>query len=786
MTTDPDERRHKMAALLEEAFDSGALVFSEPLLEALKAAALEIPGEVRSEHGIAYEIEHELGRGGMATVYLARDPKHDRRIAIKVLHAELTARVGAERFVREIRLTARLQHPHVLGLLDSGVFDRDAGILAGRLYSVMPYVEGESLRARLTRDGALPLRDAVRVLREIADALSYAHEQGVVHRDIKPENILLSRAHAVVADFGIAKAVAAASRDDLPEGVSPNDPRPLTSEGDLASPALFTQSSTLIGTPAYMAPEQAAQTQVDHRADLYAWGIVAYEVLTGRHPFAGRRSAAELLSAHIAEVPRPICDVAPSVSPTLGALVMSCLQKVPADRPDAAAEVVAALDSAAIGARTDSRSILGVRHRARRGVTAALGTVLIFVAAILYAKMTSHPVTEQKTVVVGTGNAAIDIAAVQAAVNHADTVVLDGRFSFRRAPTMPVDPILASAKASAPRAAQILVSKPVTISGVRDTSGGMTTIDGGTIPFYVDAPGARVTIRGLRFVQPVKTAILVLAARDVEIAANRIEGLERFGGAGEAISINTSGDIPTPGHPGSPDAISGILTIHENDIDLTGATAEGSGALGIRVFSVGQARRGEVTLDIIGNRIRNTTSTAIMVRRATGHVRILGNLVTTSSEVASTGHEAVRLVNTGSYLMANNTIECRWADCVGIAVFSQFGDWPMRRAVVENNQVNMLPPAGAVFADSSAAIEIKGFADSNVVRNNTIRGRARTALGIDTFRGGVPEDNAFVDNHVDAFHAYVANAVVGTGVLRTRLVRAGTVDNHGEGTRIER
>src|SRR5215475_1399282 len=179
MTSDRIERRHKMAALLDEALDFGALVFSQPLLESLDSAADDIPHQVRSEQGIAYEIEHKLGRGGMATVYLARDPKHDRPIAIKVLHAELTARVGAERFVREIRLTARLQHPHVLG----------------RLYSVMPYVEGESLRARLTRERALPLSDVMRVLREVADVLCYAHDQGVVHRDIKPENILLSRGH---------------------------------------------------------------------------------------------------------------------------------------------------------------------------------------------------------------------------------------------------------------------------------------------------------------------------------------------------------------------------------------------------------------------------------------------------------------------------------------------------------------------------------------------------------------------------------------------------------------
>ena len=786
MTPDRIERRHKMAALLDEALDSGALVFSQPLLESLDSAADEMPRQVRSEQGIAYEIEHKLGRGGMATVYLARDPKHDRPIAIKVLHAELTARVGAERFVREIRLTARLQHPHVLGLLDSGVFDRDAGALAGRLYYVMPYVEGESLRARLTRERALPLSDVMRVLREVADVLCYAHDQGVVHRDIKPENILLSRGHAVVADFGIAKAIASASHDDRPEGMEPKDqfPRQFTTAKDSTSPAPFTQSSTLIGTPAYMSPEQAAaETHVDHRTDLYAWGVVAYEILTGQHPFGSRKSAAELLLAQMAEVPRPICDVAPSVLPTIGALVMRCLEKDPAARPGSAAEVVAALDSAAIGARADSRSLRFVSHTARRGVMAALGTVLVFVAAIAYAKMRSHPLTGRTTVVVGTGNPAIDVAAVQAAVDRADTVVLDGGISFRQPPTKFVDPIFASGKQPTPRAAQILVSKAVTIAGVRDTSGGMTTIDGGTIPFYVDAPGARVTIRGLRFVQPTKAAILVHAAHGIEIAANRIEGLEPFGGAGEAIAINTSGDNPIPGHPGRPDAVSGDLRISGNDIDVRGAVR--AYALGVQVLSAGQSPRAEVSLLISGNHITNTTSSAINLRRVGGQVRVLSNVVETSSDLVRNDNEAIRLANTGSYSMADNTIDCRWANCVGIAVFSQVREWPIRGAIIEHNKVNMLPPRGTVFTDSSAAIEIMGFATSNVVRYNTIRGRARTALAIETFRLGNPEDNAFIDNDVNTFQASRARAVVGSGVLRTRLVHAGTVDDRGERTRIE-
>jgi serine/threonine-protein kinase len=224
-------------AVTPSFLDSGALVFAGPVLAASGAAAdhaLPVPralqGIVRqaTRHATAaplspdcadlegstlYILERKLARGGKATVYVARDAKHDRCVAVKVLDAELTERVGAERFVQEIRLTARLQHPHVLALLDSGVFE--AGALARRPYYVMPYVTGESLRARLAR-GPLGVGEALRVLREVADALSYAHEQGVIHRDIKPENILLSRGHAVVADFGIAKALVA-SQSEAPD-----------------------------------------------------------------------------------------------------------------------------------------------------------------------------------------------------------------------------------------------------------------------------------------------------------------------------------------------------------------------------------------------------------------------------------------------------------------------------------------------------------------------------------------------------------------------------------------
>src|SRR2546422_971425 len=203
-----------------------------------------------------YTIEHEHGRGGMATVYLANDLKHHRQVAIKVLKPQLAAALGPLRFVREIEIAGHLAHPHILPMHDSG----EAG---GCAYYVMPFVEGESLRARLGREGQLPVRDVIQILREIADALAYAHRHEVVHRDIKPDNVLLTSRHAMVMDFGVAKAVSAAT-----------GALTLTTEG------------LSIGTPAYMAPEQAAgASHVDHRADIYALGMVGYETLTGRPPF---------------------------------------------------------------------------------------------------------------------------------------------------------------------------------------------------------------------------------------------------------------------------------------------------------------------------------------------------------------------------------------------------------------------------------------------------------------------------------------------------------------------
>ncbi|MBI3983420.1 MAG: protein kinase, partial [Gemmatimonadetes bacterium] len=262
-----------------------------------------------------YRIERELGAGGMATVYLAEDLKHRRKVAVKVLRPDLAATLGPERFLREIEIAAGLHHPHILPLYDSGDAD-------GFLYYVMPFEQGQSLRGRLARGGELPIAEAVRVLRDVADALAHAHEHGVVHRDIKPENILLSGQHAMVTDFGVAKAVSEATGRHA-----------------------LTTAGVALGTPAYMAPEQAtADPNVDTRADIYAVGVVAYELLTGRTPFIGT-TAQQMLAAHLTDKPDPVSRYRDTVPPALEAVVMRCLEKKPADRWQGAAELLRQLEA---------------------------------------------------------------------------------------------------------------------------------------------------------------------------------------------------------------------------------------------------------------------------------------------------------------------------------------------------------------------------------------------------------------------------------------------------------
>ncbi|HKS05097.1 MAG TPA: protein kinase [Gemmatimonadaceae bacterium] len=307
----------------------------------------------RLEQGLApsYQVEREIGAGGMATVYLARDVRHERQVAIKVLREDLSASLGKERFVREIKIAAALQHPHVLPVYDSG----EAG---GLLFYVMPFVDGPSLRDKLVKEGELPITDAVRILRDVADALAEAHKHGVVHRDLKPENVMLRGRHALVTDFGVAKAVSEATGS-----------------------ASLTTVGIALGTPTYMAPEQAtADPHVDHRADIYAFGVLAYELLTGRPPFTGA-SPQQILAAHITAPAEPVNKYRTTLSPALTTLVMKCLEKAPADRWQSAEELIPQLEALLTpsGGMTPSntRPIAAQPARARTMMRASAATAIV-------------------------------------------------------------------------------------------------------------------------------------------------------------------------------------------------------------------------------------------------------------------------------------------------------------------------------------------------------------------------------------------------------------------------
>ncbi len=292
-------------------------------LDELRATALagedtEITGRLQRALGSGYLIQRELKPGGMSRVFVAEDTALRRRVVIKVLAPRLAAELDADRFHREIRIAAGLQHPHILPL-------HAAGEGGGLLYYTMPFVEGESLRARIDRTGAMPVAETCRIVREVADALAYAHRRGIIHRDLKPANILIGEGHALIIDFGIAKAVSAAG-------------------GDGGAGGGATSTGLVLGTPTYMAPEQAAGDPIDHRADLYALGCVAYELLGGSPPFTGDTAQA-LLAAHLADEPESITRRRQGIPRALAELVMRLLAKRRAERPSSADEVLAVLDT---------------------------------------------------------------------------------------------------------------------------------------------------------------------------------------------------------------------------------------------------------------------------------------------------------------------------------------------------------------------------------------------------------------------------------------------------------
>ena len=317
------------------------------------APAIEAPCPA---FGPRYRVERELGRGGMATVYLASDLRHDRLVALKVLHPELASSLGPDRFLREIGIAARLQHPNILSLYDSGITEDHGG--GTRPFYAMPYVPGESLRGRLNREKQLGMDEALRITVEVAAALGYAHGQGVVHRDIKPENVLLDNGRALVADFGIAKALDAAGGEKL------------------------TQTGLSLGTPAYMSPEQATAGTVDARTDIYSLGCLLYEMLAGDPPFHGTTPRA-IMARHALDPVPSVRTARPGVSPAVESAIHRALQKVPGDRFGSAGAFATALSGSHATAETTS----GTRPIHTRGsamLSIGLAGLLIAAAAALY------------------------------------------------------------------------------------------------------------------------------------------------------------------------------------------------------------------------------------------------------------------------------------------------------------------------------------------------------------------------------------------------------------------
>src|SRR5687767_5759114 len=311
--------------------------------------------------------DRELGAGGMATVYLADDVKHDRKVALKVLKPDLAAVLGAERFVVEIKTTASLQHPHILPLFDSGTAD-------GFLYYVMPYIQGETIREKLNRETQFGVDEAVRITREVADALDYAHRHGVIHRDIKPENLLLHDGRAMVMDFGIALAVSAAAGGRM------------------------TETGLSLGTPHYMSPEQAtADKEITGRSDVYSLASVLYEMLAGVPPHEGG-SAQQVIMRILTDTPRPVSDLRKSVPPNVVAALGKALEKLPADRFDSARAFADALGDSAFATRTMARSVGAAPADSRWRLVAAIAGLAAAGSLAALAFVATRPSPEAPTI----------------------------------------------------------------------------------------------------------------------------------------------------------------------------------------------------------------------------------------------------------------------------------------------------------------------------------------------------------------------------------------------------
>jgi hypothetical protein len=402
--------------------------------------------------------------------------------------------------------------------------------------------------------------------------------------------------------------------------------------------------------------------------------------------------------------------------------------------------------------------------------------LLIFAAIATIALAASA--AAQAVVVVGTGDPDIDVPAVQDAVDQGGEVILKGHFSFDRPPTKPsqVPGYMVT----------VLVSKGAAISGAPDENGEMTSIEAGTVPFYVEAPGASVTIQGLRFIRPKSEAIAVSVVSGLVIASCKIEAVEPLAGGSDGIGIYTTFNPPTPDHPGHPENVSGTLLIANNEIDVPGTALDNT--LGIIVFSVG-VPGAEVELYVTGNIVTNSTERSINLYQIGGRAYIERNRITTSTFMGRAnvafgrGTDVIHVTGTGSHLVAGNLVHSRWAAATGIRVQGQAVEWPIRGAAVVDNDVNMEAPEGTVFDENSAGIDIRGNAQDNVVLNNKIRGHARAGLVVAVNQlTAVAANNHFVLNHFREFDASLAEVFVGEHVMNTLIVGPGTVEDHGIGT----
>ena len=399
------------------------------------------------------------------------------------------------------------------------------------------------------------------------------------------------------------------------------------------------------------------------------------------------------------------------------------------------------------------------------------------------------PMAGQPVTVVGTGDPSVDVAAVQAAVNRGGQVVLKGHFSFNAPPTVAEQPsLLLSAEALG----MVLVSKAVKISGTRDDQGEMATIEGGTNPFYVEAPGAHVTIQDLRFLHPKAVAIRVVAASGLAIASNRIEGVTPATNFANAVLISTSpGDLPPIGGQGQPESVYGTLRIANNEIDMQAKV--GAKYLGIVVFGAGKAPEKEADLYVSGNNITNSNERPINIYAIGGRAYIERNVITTTGglgvNVMPSG-DVIHITGPGSFVIAHNIIDCAWASGLqaGIRLQTRPSQTVSRASIVDND-VNMSAPEGTVFGITSAAIEIRGAGEGNIILNNRIRGRANFALSVaasipgSADATGVPRDTTFVMNDLRGFTSARADLFIDVGATNTAAVGAqSTIEDHGMGT----